>query len=246
GGAGLVEDHDPILAQHAVDQGRFANVGPADNGDLGADRGDRQALDGIAFFVQVDGLDVTLDQHRFEHRVDVAPVRGGDADRRAQAQRRKLADNGVRIGPVDLVGDQEGVLVALAQVLGDHLVAGGPAGAGIDQEQHRVRFLDGLQRLPGHQRIDAVLVAGQAAGVHDNEGLTLPDGFAILAITGQPGHVGDYGVTTFGQTVEQRGFADIRPAHQGNDRNHDYSAHLLAPNKNKKAAAPSVGSGRKV
>src|SRR5690606_15657316 len=49
GGAGLVEDHDPILAQHTVDQGRFADVGPADDRDLGADRGDRQALDGIAF-----------------------------------------------------------------------------------------------------------------------------------------------------------------------------------------------------
>jgi hypothetical protein len=34
-GAGLVERDDPLLADQRVDEGRLADVGPADHGDAG-------------------------------------------------------------------------------------------------------------------------------------------------------------------------------------------------------------------
>ena len=98
--------------------------------------------------------------------VDAATVGGGDR-RIAQAQRAELGTSEIGIDGVDLVGDQEAALVPLAQVLGDHLVGGGHAGARIDQEQDGIRLLDGLQRLLGHFRIDAFLIAGDASGIDD-------------------------------------------------------------------------------
>ncbi|MNY32942.1 hypothetical protein D3C86_1671900 [compost metagenome] len=106
-------------------------------------------------------------------------------------------------------------------MLGDHLVGGGHAGAGIDHEQHRIGFLDGLQGLLGHFRIDAFLVAGDTAGVDDDVGATLPLRLAVLAVTGQTGVFGDYRVAGLGQAVEQGGLADVGPTHQGDYGNHE-------------------------
>ena len=235
GGTGLIEHHHTVLTEHAVDQRRLADVGSTDDGDLGTDRGNRDALYRVAVLIQLRlGLDLSVHQHGFEHGVDIAPVGGGNADRRAQPQRGKLADNRVLISTIDLVGNQEGVLVALAQVLGNHLVACGAPGPGVDQEQHGVGFLDGLQGLPGHDGIDAVLIAGQTTGVHHDESPALPDGFPVLAVTGQPGNVGDDGVTTLGQAVEQGGLADVGPTDQGDNRNHAYSAHHRCHTKTKR------------
>ncbi|MNZ63367.1 hypothetical protein D3C78_815120 [compost metagenome] len=107
-----------------------------------------------------------------------------DRQRVAQAQGAELGTGDVRVDGVDLVRHQEAALVPLAQVLGDHLVGGGHAGAGIDHEQHRIGFLDGLQGLLGHFRVDAFLVAGDTAGVDDDVGATLPLRLAVLAVTG--------------------------------------------------------------
>ncbi len=168
-----------------------------------------------------------------EHLVDAAAVGGGDRDRIPQGQRAELGASEVGIDGVDLVGHQEAALVPLAQVLGDHLVGGGQAGAGIDQEQHGIGLLDGLQRLLGHFRIDALFVAGDAAGIDDDEFLALPLGLAVLAVAGQARVLRHDGVAGAGQAVEQGGLADVRATHQGNNGNH---AALHENSENTKAA----------
>ena len=245
GGAGLVVDDHPLFAEHAVDQGRLAHVGPADDGDLdpvllaGTGNPGRFLAFGdlfarrlaLAFFLRVVlGEDP---QGFLQHMVDAATVGGGDRQRIAQAQRAELGASEIGIDGVDLVGDQEAALVPLAQVLGDHLVGGGHAGARIDQEQDGIRLLDGLQRLLGHFRIDAFLIAGDASGIDDDIGAALPARLAVLAIAGQACVLRHDGVARLGQAVEQSGLADVRATHQGNNGNH---AALHENSENTKAA----------
>ncbi len=234
GGAGLVVDDHPLLAEHAVDQGRLADVGAADDGDLDAILLAR-AGDALGFLALGDvfqlvrqvvvfrrlGLGLEhLAQGRLQHVGDAAAVGGGDGQGVAQAQRAEFGAGDVRIDGVDLVGHQVAALVPLAQVLGDHLVGGGQARARVDHEQHRIGFLDRLHRLLGHLGVDAFLVTGDAAGIDDDEFLALPLGLAVLAVAGQAGVLGDDGVASLGQAVEQGGLADVRAAHQGDYGNH--------------------------
>ncbi|MOA09989.1 hypothetical protein D3C78_1298570 [compost metagenome] len=145
---------------------------------------------------------------------------GGDRPGVADGQRAELGAGDVRIDGIDLVGHQEGALVLLAQVLGDHLVGGGHPGARVDHEQHGIGFLDGLQRLLGHLGVDAFLVTGDTPGVDDDVGAALPFRLAVLAVAGQAGIVGDDGVAAAGQAVEQGGLADVRPSYQSDNGNH--------------------------
>ena len=66
---------------------------------------------------------------------------------------------------------REGRLLAAAQVLGDALIRRHQAGAGVDHEQHDVRFFDRQQRLTGHARFNAVFGAIDTAGIDDDNSL---------------------------------------------------------------------------
>ncbi|MCY1544585.1 hypothetical protein D9M68_804780 [compost metagenome] len=138
----------------------------------------------------------------------------------AHAHGGELGARQVGIEVVDLVDHQEAALVTPAQVLADHLIGGRQAGPRIHHEQHGIGFFDGLQRLLGHLRVDALLVTGDTAGVDDDIGTARPLGLAVLAITGQTGQVADNRVAAFGQAVKKGGLADVRAAHQGNYGNH--------------------------
>ena len=245
-GAGLVVDHHALFTEHAVDQRGLADVGTADDGDLDAvllaRAGDARgflAFGDVLLRRRFQRFDLVVlgehAKHFFQHRLDAAPVGGGDRQRIAQAQRAELGARQVRVDGVDLVGDQETALVALAQVLGNQLVGGGQASARVDHEQHRIGFLDGQQRLLGHLGVDAFLVAGDPAGVDDDVGAALPLGFAVLAVAGQAGKLGDDGVAGTGQAVEQGRFAHVGTADQGNYGNH--AALHFKKSKNTKAAA---------
>ncbi len=227
GGAGLVIDHHAVFAEHAVDQGRLAHVGPADDGDLDAVLLARagNALGFLAFGdVLVEGVLFLVAgevaQRHFEHLGDAATVRAGNRQRLAKAHRGEFGPGDVRVDVVDLVHHQVTALVALAQVLANHLVARGQPGTGVDQEQHDISFLDGQQRLLGHLLVDALLVAGNAAGVDQNVAAPFPLGFAVLTIAGQARQVTDDRVAGAGQAVEQGRLAHVGAAHQGDYRNH--------------------------
>ena len=144
----------------------------------------------------------------------------GNRQRIAHAQRAELGAGQVGVDVVDLVGHQEGALVALAQVLANHLVGGAQTGTRIDHEQHGIGFFDGLQGLLGHLRVDAVFVTGNTTGVDHDISAPLPLGLAILAITRQPREIADDGIPSSGQAVEQCGLAHVGAAHQGDYRNH--------------------------
>ncbi len=66
---------------------------------------------------------------------------------------------------VDLVGDQEDGLAALAQQLDDVLVGRGRADHGVDDEQHDVAQVDRDLGLRGDGGVDAARVGLPPAGV---------------------------------------------------------------------------------
>ena len=140
-GAGLVIDDHPLFAEHAVDQSRLANVGSTDHGDLDAGglvdalhapedvtalfRGRPHLLLGELF-----DLDLVLGedaQGGFQQVVHAAPMGRRDGIGIADGQRAEFRPGDLGIDGVDLVGHQEGALVPLAQVLGDHLIGDGHA-----------------------------------------------------------------------------------------------------------------------
>ncbi|MNF94286.1 hypothetical protein D3C84_769910 [compost metagenome] len=159
----------------------------------------------------------------------------GNTNGVAHAQRSEFSTGHFRIDVVDLVGHQQGAFVALAQVLGNHLVGGGEASLGVYQEQNDIGFFDSQQRLLGHLFVHAVFITGNTTGVDQDVGAPLPLCLTVLAITGQTGKVADNSVAAFGQAVEHGGFTDVRSAHQGDYGNH--AALHFVISENTKAAA---------
>src|SRR5471032_3026417 len=243
-GTGLVINDYAVFTEHAINQGRLANVRAADDGNLDTVffARARNALGFLTFgddlldaFFFLGVILREVAQGDFQHLGDTATVSTGDRDRVAQAHRTELGTGRLRIDVIDLVGDQIGTLVALAQVLANHLVGSGVARAGVHQEQHDIGFFDSEQRLLGHLFVHAMLVTGDTTGVDNNVGAPLPLCLTVLAITGQTGQVADDGVASPGQAVEQGGLADVRSAHQGDYGNH--AALHFVISENTKAAA---------
>ncbi len=93
------------------------------------------------------------------------------------------------------------------------------AGRGIDDEQDDVGLGDREARLLLDPRLDRVArVDLEAAGVDDHEPPAVPLGVAVQPVTRRPGAVLDDRRARPDDAVEQRGLADVGPAHDGHDR----------------------------
>ena len=99
-----------------------------------------------------------------------SPCAAEIATRLAEAELVEFRRRGRRVEALGLVDDDDDVLAALAQRLRDEVVRRREAVARVDQEQDAVGFLDGAQRLPRHQLLDAAARLDQAAGVDDDVG----------------------------------------------------------------------------
>src|SRR5690606_9795479 len=73
------------------------------------------------------------------------------------------------------------------------------------------------------------LVAGDPAGVDNNEPLVVQPAVAVLAVTSQTREICDQRITGLGPTIEDGGLAHIGPPYQSDDRNHEL--YLLATGK---------------
>ena len=92
-------------------------------------------------------------------------------------------------------------------------VSGGEAGARVDDEQDRVAILESLLRLCAHapgERFGIALL--EASRVNDRECEIGKSRVAFAAVAGDARLVIDQRELASHQTVEQRRFADVRPA----------------------------------
>ena len=89
--------------------------------------------------------------------------------------------------------------------------------ARVHDQQHAVRLLDGLQRLLGHQALDALRDLDQPARV-DHDAGTRPDTrVTVLAVAREARHVGDERVARARDRIEERRLADVGAPDQGDD-----------------------------
>ena len=165
-----------------------------------------------------------LTQRSLKHLADTAAMGTGNRQGLTQAHGAELSPRKVRVNIVDLVDYQKAALVALAQMLANHLIASGHPGTGIDQEQHHIGFFNGQQGLLGHLFIDAFLVAGDTTGIHQNVAAPFPLGLAILTVTGQPRQIANDRIAAASQTVEQGRLANVGAADQGDGGEHRFTA----------------------
>ena len=136
----------------------------------------------------------------------------------------ELGGGQVAFQPFALVHHQGHRLAGAAQLGGDGFVAAGEPFAGVHQIEDVIGFVDGAAHLAVHERFDAVAVAADAAGVHHHIGALAHPPEAVFTVAGEAGLVGHQGVAAAGEAVEEGGFADVGPPHQGDHRKHDYSS----------------------
>ena len=108
-----------------------------------------------------------------------------------------------------------------ARQLGNMLVGSRQAGAPIDENNGGIRLLKRPDRLLGHPLIDTALTTRDAARIDDDVGDRSETPETVFTIPGQPRIVGNEGVPRAGQSIEQRGLADIGSTYKRDDRQHD-------------------------
>ena len=195
-----------MFAGNHIDEGGFADVGAADDGDAG------QAVGGVVVaFGEV-----------FDEGVEEVAGAGAcdacDGVGVAEAEGVEFGE-GVHLGGVvDLVGGEDDGLGTFAQHFGDVLVHGCEAFAGVDKEEDDVGLVDGEGYLAADFDLEFVVATHDvAAGVDDGEVLAVPVGVAVLAVAGDAGGGVDDGVAAFGEAVEEGGLADIGASDDGDD-----------------------------
>ena len=150
---------------------------------------------------------------------NAAAVSGGYEQGRAESEGGEVGQGIFGWNAVDLVRDEQRARAVTAQVVGDFFVCGGEAFAGVDQKHHPVGLGDRDVRLLRDQRchlgvIDIVL---QTARVDHGHGQAIEVGDAILAVAREPRPIRDQRVAGRRQPVEQCGFPNVRPTHEGDD-----------------------------
>ena len=139
----------------------------------------------------------------------------------AQAQFVELGQLNAFEHPFGFVGHQQARLADFAQVIGNVVVLRGHPRTRVDHKDDHIGLGHRLLRLFGHLFVDARAGIGlKTTRVNDNELLTPLLAVAVMAVTGQARKVCHDGVPALGEAVEQRGFAHIRAAHQGQYRFH--------------------------
>lgn len=201
------------LAHQRVDQRRLADVLATNDGDarmahprrvdLGCGRlGDRR-------------------EHGLEQIGHALAVRGGDRDRRTEAEGVEFRACDLRRQPLGLVRRDTDALRGPPELIGDRAIEGRQASARIDHEHHRIGFGDRLLGLARHFPDDTRVGAGlQATGIDDDKGTRPDSAVAVVPIARDAGHVDDDGIARSRQAVKQRGLTDVRSADECNNRFH--------------------------
>ncbi len=100
-----------------------------------------------------------------------------------------------------------------AEEAGEFFVERREAGLAIDDENEQGSFFDGdICLAQDFGRDEGFVVGDDAAGVDDFHFVAEPFGFAVDAVAGDAGLVGDDGAARAGQAIEERGLADVGAA----------------------------------
>ena len=150
---------------------------------------------------------------------DAAAVGCGYEQGGTEAEAGEVGERGFGRDAVYLVRDEQRAGAATTEVVRDLFVRCVEAFAGVDQEHHPIGLVDRDVRLLSYERCHrrVVDIVREAARVDENHGVPVEVGNAVLAVAGESGPIRDQRVAGRRQPVEQGGFPNIRPAHEGDD-----------------------------
>ncbi len=147
---------------------------------------------------------------------------GGDRNRLAKAQFESLIGPRLASPALGLVGADDHRLVPATQKLDEHLVQRSQPVARIHHEQGHVAFVQGQFGLGAHPRLQALVRDVLEPGGVDQGQIEIAQAARRIApVAGYAGPVIDDRQLLAGQPVEQRRFADVRPADNGQLDRHD-------------------------
>ncbi len=196
-GARHVERNHTLFADQGVDQRGLAHVRPAHDGDLDA------ALGALIFLGEFRALFHRQFQRLVDQLAHAVAVGRRNGIGVAHAKLVELRHHGGVLHALGLVHGQHDAAPGLAQVIGDHPVLGRQPEAAVDEEDHHVGLDHRLAGLLGHLGNDAFLGHRlEAAGIDGDERTFTDAAFAIVAITREPGQIGDKRVARTGHAVE--------------------------------------------
>ena len=90
---------------------------------------------------------------------------------------------------------------------------------GVHDEQEQIGLADRLHDLPADLRIHRIVrIVRQPAGVDQPKGAAVPVGEAEVTVARGAGLVTDDGRLPADDAIEERGFADVGAANDGDDR----------------------------
>jgi len=211
GGSGDVGDDIPFFADQGVDEGGFAHIGAAHDGQPG------QALFGILLshggqhlYHAVEDFTCATARHG-RHRVDLA-----------QSQGIELLGVGQTQVVVDFVDHQHHLLVAAAQNHRHRLIKVGDARFHVHHEKNDVGLIKGQVDLLADLLLKHIVgIDHVASRVDHREISTVPGALAINPVAGHPRHIIDDGLARFHKPVEKR-----RLTHIGAPDYRYYPAHI--------------------
>ena len=155
---------------------------------------------------------------------------GGKRDGFAQPQPPGFDHPGLARLPFGLVGRKDHMGVLLAQDVGENLVRGQHARPGVDQEQAGIGHLDRALGQAAHPPFERVVGGIFEPGRVDHGKPHLPQPrLALAQIARDAGLVVDERKALADEPVEQRGFADVGAANDGEGEGHFNSPDVKAP-----------------
>lgn len=141
---------------------------------------------------------------------------GRNRQRIAEAEAVGLAQSADPGAAFAFVGQQDHRAAPAAQPVGEMIVHRRDAGAAVDDEQHGSGFLHRRLGLQPHAAGDGLAIGIFQAGRIDGGEFEIAEMCGTLAaVAGDTGRVVDNGQPSSDQAIEQRRFADIRPADNG-------------------------------
>ncbi len=114
----------------------------------------------------------------------------------------KLAARKIGIQTLRLVDREPGLAGVFSRKIGDVFVGRGQAAAAVDHDDRDIGFLECTNGLLDHRLFDALLAAGDAAGVDDEIGNGAHFAETVLAIARQAREIRNQRVTRPRQAIE--------------------------------------------
>ena len=203
GDPGFGSGQQTLFTDQAVDQGRLASIGTADNGNadwLFA------VLVLIILFDQLIGNDA-------EGGIEIShalAMFGRDGDRLAKAQLEGFQRTGLARPALGLIGGKDHGLAGPAQDLSKDAVQRRCTLSGIHDEQGDITFFDRQFGLAPHARFQTFIGQIFKSSRIDQDQFKVADpALGEPAVAGHPRLVIDDGQLLSGQTIKQRGLAHV-------------------------------------